>query len=129
MIENRLSIKVYLEDTDAFGLVYHSNYLKYCERTRTELLEQCGYTVGEMQRQGMLFVVHEMGLKFHRPAHLHDVLDVRTSAERVSDYRVNFAHEIFLTGGDGKPIFSASAKVVTIDSTGQLCPMPDDLRT
>jgi len=127
MIENELSVRVYLEDTDAFGLVYHTNFLKYCERTRTDLLEQCGYTIGEMLSKGTLFVVVEMLVKFHRPARLHDVLDVRTSARRVSDYRVNFDHKVYLRGGDDKPIFTATAKVVTIDAEGQLCPLPDEL--
>jgi acyl-CoA thioesterase FadM len=71
--------------------------------------------------------VVEMTLKFHKPARLHDVLEVRTTARRVSDYRVNFDHKIFLVGGDDKPIFSATAKVVTIDGGGQLIPLPDEL--
>jgi tol-pal system-associated acyl-CoA thioesterase len=127
MIENKHTVKVYLEDTDAFGLVYHSNYLKYCERTRTDLLEQCGFTIGEMLHQGMRFVVMEMTLKFLKPARLHDVLEVRTTAKRVSDYRVNFDHKVFVVSDDAKPIFSATAKVVTIDAEGQLTPLPDDL--
>lgn len=127
MIHNELSVRVYLEDTDAFGLVYHTNYLKYCERTRTDLLEQCGYTIGGMLQQGTLFVVVEMLIKFHSPARLHDMLDVKSSAKRVSDYRVNFDHKIYLRGGDGKPVFSATAKVVTIDREGRLCQLPDDL--
>jgi acyl-CoA thioester hydrolase len=127
MIQNELSVRVYLEDTDAFGLVYHTNYLKYCERTRTDLLEQCGYSIGGMLQQGTLFVVVEMLVKFLRPARLHDALDVKSSATRVSDYRVNFDHRIFLHGGDDKPLFTATAKVVTIDREGQLCQLPDDL--
>ena len=129
MIENKLTVKVYLEDTDALGIVYHTNFLKYCERTRTDLMETCGYTIGGMQQRGILFVVVEMRLKFHRPARLHDVLEVRTTAERVSDYRVNFEHKVFLCGSDELPLFSATAKVVTIDSNGQLCELPDDLLT
>lgn len=127
MIQNELSVRVYLEDTDAFGLVYHANYLKYCERTRTDLLEQCGYSIGGMLQQGTLFVVVEMLIKFQRPARLHDVLEVKSSATRVTDYRVNFDHKIFLRGGDDKPLFTATAKVVTIDRAGQLCQLPDDL--
>jgi len=129
MIENRLTVKVYLEDTDAFGIVYHTNYLKYCERTRTDIMEICGYTIGGMQQRGVLFVVVEMRLKFQRPARLHDVLEVRTTAERVSDYRINFEHKIFLCGSDDTPLFSATAKVVTIDGQGELCELPEGLLT
>ena len=126
MLENRLTFKVYLEDTDAFGIVYHANYLKYCERARTEMLEFCGYSIGEMHRRGCTFVVFEMNLKFHRPARLHDLLEVHTQVERGSDYRVTFQHNICLAGTD-QPLFSAKATVVTIDPAGQLCPLPEDL--
>ncbi len=126
MLENKLSVKVYLEDTDAFGIVYHANYLKYCERARTDMLEQCGYTIGEMQKQGCMFVVFDMHLKFHHPARLHDQLEVRSRVERGSDYRVTFDHEVILSATDD-PVFSAKATVVTIDPEGQLCPLPEDL--
>lgn len=126
MIENSLSVRVYLEDTDAFGIVYHANYLKYCERARTDMLAQCGYTLGEMQKQGCLFVVFDMHLRFHKPARLHDELEVRSRADRGSEYRVSFKHEVFQRGGE-RPIFVADATVVTIDGEGQLCPLPEDL--
>ena len=126
MLENKLSVKVYLEDTDAFGIVYHANYLKYCERARTDMLAQCGYSLGEMQKQGCLFVVFDMHLRFHQPARLHDELEVKSRADRGSEYRVSFKHEVYRRGGE-KPIFVADASVVTIDGEGQLCPLPEDL--
>jgi len=126
MREHHLSVKVYLEDTDAFGIVYHANYLKYCERARTDILAECGYRLGDMQRVGCLFVVFEMHLRFRQPAKLHDELDVRSRATRGSDYRVTFAHEITKRGADA-PLFTAEATVVTIDGDGQLCPLPEDL--
>ena len=73
-----------------------------------------------------MFVVFDMHLKFHRPARLHDELEVRSQVERGSEYRVNFDHKVILLGTD-KPVFSAKATVVTIDSEGQLCPLPEDL--
>jgi acyl-CoA thioester hydrolase len=126
MKEHRLSVKVYLEDTDAFGIVYHANYLKYCERARTDLLAECGYSLAEMQKVGSLFVVFDMHLRFRQPARLHDELEVRSGAERGSDYRVTFSQEVFRRGGT-KPIFIAEATVVTIDNEGLLCPLPDGL--
>lgn len=126
MKEHHLSVKVYLEDTDAFGIVYHANYLKYCERARTDLLAECGYSLGEMQKLGCLFVVFEMRLKFRQPAKLHDELEVTSRAERGSDYRVTFTHEVTKRGGTS-PIFMAEATVVTIDHNGELCPLPEDL--
>lgn len=126
MNENRIHVTVYLEDTDALGMVYHANYLKYCERGRTELLKDNGYAVGEMQRQGALFVVFEMKLRFQRPARLHDVLEVRSRAVRSSDYRITFTQEVCRQDID-RPLFVAESAVVTIDLDGQLCPLPDGL--
>ncbi|MCC7384465.1 MAG: YbgC/FadM family acyl-CoA thioesterase [Deltaproteobacteria bacterium] len=126
MEEHRLPVKVYLEDTDAQGIVYHANYLKYCERARTEVLARCGYTLGEMQTRGYIFVVYEMKLRFQRPARLHDELEVRSTVERTTDYRVTFKHRV-LRRENEEPIFVAEAQVVTIDPAGELRPLPDDL--
>lgn len=121
-----MPVSVYLEDTDAQGIVYHANYLKYCERTRSDLLHANGYTLGVMQESGTRFVVYEMHLKYLRPARLHDQLEVRTTAAKTSDYRLIFQHEVY-RGVESSPLFSAKATVVTIDEEGELCPMPEDL--
>lgn len=126
MMEHRLTAKVYLEDTDAFGIVYHANYLKYCERARTDMLDVAGYPLGEMQKRDCMFVVFEMKLQFKKPARLHDELEVRSRAERGSDYRVTFAQEVFRIGED-KPLFRAESIIVTIAGDGQLCPLPEGL--
>jgi acyl-CoA thioester hydrolase len=123
---HRLRAKVYLEDTDAQGIVYHANYLKYCERSRTEVLGLSGYTLGEMQTRGYLFVVYEMHLRFVRPARLHDELEVVTRTERTSDYRVVFRHQVFKVGAT-EPLFVADAQVVAIDPQGELQELPEGL--
>ncbi|MBL9004305.1 MAG: YbgC/FadM family acyl-CoA thioesterase [Myxococcales bacterium] len=120
--------KVYLEDTDAQGIVYHANYLKYCERSRTEILGQYGYTLGEMQARGTLFVVFEMRLRFLKPARLHDELEVVTTCERTSDYRVVFKHRVHkldATGPQSDPLFVADAQVAAIDAAGELLELPE----
>jgi acyl-CoA thioester hydrolase len=126
MMEHRLNAKVYLEDTDAFGIVYHANYLKYCERARTDMLDVAGYPLGEMQKQDCMFVVFEMKLQFRKPARLHDELEVRSKAERGSDYRVTFTQDVFRIGED-KPLFRAESIIVTISRDGLLCPLPEGL--
>jgi acyl-CoA thioester hydrolase len=120
--------KVYLEDTDAQGIVYHANYLKYCERARTELLGKLGFSLADMQAKGVYFVVFEMRLKFNRPACLHDDLEVRTQFVRGSDYRLTFQQDVFRIS-ESKPLFVAESIVVTIDDERQLCPLPDGLES
>lgn len=125
---HRLRTKVYLEDTDAQGIVYHANYLKYCERSRTEILGQYGYTLGEMQARGTLFVVFEMRLRFLKPARLHDELEVVTTCQRTSEYRVVFQHKVFRHSASeppSDPLFVAEAQVAAIDPEGELLELPE----
>ncbi|MGF1512022.1 MAG: acyl-CoA thioesterase [Myxococcota bacterium] len=123
---HRSKIRIYLEDTDAQGVVYHANYLKYCERSRTDILMDQGFTLAELQAQGWTLVVHEMNIKFKRPARLHDDILVLTTARKSSEFRVTFHHDVFRDGED-KPLFIADVQVVAIGADGALVGMPEGL--
>ena len=74
-----LALRVYYEDTDAGGMVYYANYLKFAERARTEMLRQAGFDHGAMaDRFGLAFVVRDCALSYKRPARLDDLLEVRS---------------------------------------------------
>jgi acyl-CoA thioester hydrolase len=78
-----LPIRVYYEDTDAGGVVYHSNYIKYFERSRTEWLRQLGYELDELaENEQLIFVVRAVSCEYLRPAKFNDELFV--SAEIIS---------------------------------------------
>lgn len=72
--EHRLRVRVYLEDTDAGGIVYHASYLRFLERVRTEWLRAMGLDQTRTFADDLSFVVHSMSLRFLRPARLDDVL-------------------------------------------------------
>ena len=73
----RFTVRVYYEDTDAGGVVYYANYLKFMERARTEWLEALGFPLAAFERaHGVVFVVHRVEIDFLRPARLNDALDV-----------------------------------------------------
>jgi acyl-CoA thioester hydrolase len=73
----RHATRVYWEDTDAGGIVYYANYLKFFERARTEWLRSLGIEQQSMrERDGTLFIVSQTALKYHRPARLDDLLEV-----------------------------------------------------
>lgn len=76
-------IRVYYEDTDAAGVVYHSNYLNFMERARTEFLRQKGHAVSELSAGGSVFPVVRMEIDFKAPARHDDLLRVTTVPERV----------------------------------------------
>jgi len=121
-----LSLSVYLEDTDAQGIVYHANYLKFCERARTEMLAAAGAPLAEMQAKGIIFVVHELTIKYQRAGRLGDRLEVRSEASSSSPYRMTFDQKVFRAGED-KPLVRATVEVVAVDGGGALRKMPEEL--
>ena len=77
-----LPVRVYYEDTDAAGVVYYANYLRFLERARTEWLASLGHPVAELERvHGIVFVVRRIEVDYRRPARLSDSLDVTVAIE------------------------------------------------
>lgn len=75
-----IAVRVYWEDTDAGGIVFYANHLKYFERARTEWLRSLGFEQERMRREAStLFVVADTAIRYHRPARLDDLLDVDVS--------------------------------------------------
>jgi acyl-CoA thioester hydrolase len=82
--EHRFAIRVYYEDTDAGGVVYHANYLRYFERARTDMLSLCGADIGRALETGEgNYVVAEAALKYRRSARLGDALVVASRLEEI----------------------------------------------
>jgi acyl-CoA thioester hydrolase len=95
MMEFSWPIRVYYEDTDAAGVVYHSNYLKYMERARTEWLRKLGFSQEVLREEsGNIIVVSEMDIKFVRPAKLDDLLEVNSTLIKVTGASFLFEQSI-----------------------------------
>jgi acyl-CoA thioester hydrolase len=118
-----LELRVYLEDTDAQGIVYHSNYLCYFERGRCEFLESMGISMDQIARPDCRLVVYETRIKFRRPAFLGDKLEVLTSMLRASEYRLTFRQQV-RRRGEAEALVSGEVDVVAIDKDGTLQEMP-----
>jgi len=74
-----LTLRVYYQDTDAGGIVYHANYLGFAERARAEALRAMGIPHAEMVKQhGVMFVVRRINLDYQRPARLDDIIEIET---------------------------------------------------
>ena len=124
--EHSLSVRVYLEDTDAQGFVYHANYLRFFERARSEILDSIGYPMRDIAEGSHRFVVYEMKLRFQRPARLGDRLEIRTEVRRASGYRITFRQEATKTG-DPALLVSAEVDVVSLNESGKLQELPPAL--
>jgi len=90
-----LPIRVYIEDTDAGGIVYYVNYLKFMERSRTEFLRSFGYHKVAILDEGLLLVVHAAEINYRRSAKLDDELQVTTSILKLARTYVEFQQKVF----------------------------------
>jgi len=88
-----VQIRVYYEDTDAGGIVYHTNYIKFCERARSEIFFSKGLCPFEEERSG--FVVHNLHADFLATSKLGDLVEVKTSVIKISRSSVMLLQEIF----------------------------------
>src|SRR3954470_21897689 len=82
--EHRFALTVYFEDTDAYGIVYYANYLKFMERARSDMIRAVGVDqAAELKRSGSAYAVVEVDIKYRRPGRLGDDLQVVSSVEQV----------------------------------------------
>jgi len=110
-------IRVYFEDTDAGGLVYHSNYLKYMERGRTEMSRHLHVSHSENFNRGQsFFVVRKLEIEYLKAARLDDILEVHTTFTHMTPVRLNATQDIYRG-----QVLVASSKVflASVDQTGK----------
>ena len=118
--------KVYYEDTDAGGIVYYANYLKYIERARTESLGTIGLFQNKIKDQlNLIFVVKSIFAEYLKPARLDDILEVTTNFIKLGVVSIVVEQEIFL---NKTKIFGATVKLGIIDLNGKPKKMPSALR-
>lgn len=92
--EFSLPIRVYIEDTDAGGIVYYVNYLKYLERARTELMRALGCERAAISDQGWMFVVSDLAVTYLQPARLDEQLDATALIQRVGGATIDFFQSV-----------------------------------
>lgn len=98
-VESTLDVRVYYEDTDAGGIVFYANYLKFMERGRTEWLRALGFDQSRLVREsGHLFVVAGLDMAYRKPARLDDVLTIRSRVTRLGRASIHFAQRAERSG-------------------------------
>jgi acyl-CoA thioester hydrolase len=118
------SVRVYYEDTDFSGNVYHAAYLKFMERGRTEFLRGEGIHHSELVKDGLAFAVRSMTIEFVGAAHIDDLLEVTTEVVAVSGARLGLKQTI-RRGDDA--LVEADVTVVAIKTDGRATRMPKTL--
>ncbi len=89
------NLTVYYEDTDAQGVVYYANYLKFFERARTEYLRKSGYEQMKLMKEGIIFVVRGVEMKLQKPARLDDVLVIKSQLIKLGKVSFDFLQEAY----------------------------------
>jgi acyl-CoA thioester hydrolase len=117
-----LPIRVYCEDTDAGGIVYHARYPVFCERARSDCLRLLG--IHQSQLPDLHFVVRRMTCDFLKPARLDDLLEVETRFLELGGARVEVGQEVMLNGNS---CFRAHVTVALVDGRGKPRRLPEPL--
>lgn len=112
--EFSLSVRVYIEDTDAGGIVYYVNYLKYMERARTEMMRNCGFDKAAVGGDGQLMVVHSASVNYRKPARLDDELAITASVKQCRRSYLVFSQQVF-NQHSGDLLCEAEVKVACVD--------------
>ena len=126
MPEYRLPIRVYIEDTDAGGIVYYVNYLKYFERARTELIRSLGVDKTAVMEDGSAFVVTSAAIDYHAPAQLDDQLEAVAKVVNSGAATIEFRQSVLQSGIE---LASGQVRVAFTDGeSGKPKRMPKKLR-
>ena len=124
--KHRLWLRVYYEDTDAGGIVYYANYLKFAERARTEMLRVIGY---EQQRNGesygIKFVVRTCNVEFFKPSMLDDLLEVETRILMIQGASIRMQQSI---KKESHELVLMQIKLVCISLNGSAIRIPKTVR-
>ena len=128
LAHGRIQVRVYYEDTDASGIVYHANYLRFIERGRTELLRDLGLDHRSLLEaaEPVAYAVRNMTLSFERPARIDDLLMVETWVTSVTGARLMMSQKV-LDQSD-QLLFSAEVEIVCISPDGRPRRLPADAR-
>jgi acyl-CoA thioester hydrolase len=109
-----IPVRVYIEDTDAGGIVFYGNYLKFFERARTDFLRSVGIEQSVTIENNLIFVVRRIAVDYKLPARLDDVLTVSCAVKSIRPTRVVFA-QTANRSNDGMNLVRAEVEVVAIN--------------
>ncbi len=123
----RIPVRVYYQDTDAGGVVFHAQYLAFMERARTELLNARGFDLARFAEESrILFMVHGITVRYHRPAMLNDLLEVTAAPGPSGPASIVFSQRVERAG---QLLVEGEVKLAFVDRDWQRpVRMPDSLK-
>jgi acyl-CoA thioester hydrolase len=122
-----LEFRVRYAETDQMAVVYHAEYLVWCEMGRTEYMRRLGASYASIERSGTLLVVADASIRYHAPARYDDIVRVETTLSDVRSRALTFDYAIF-NANDGTRLVTARTMLVALDRAGRTSPIPADVR-
>jgi acyl-CoA thioester hydrolase len=122
-----LELRVRYAETDQMGVVYHANYLVWCEMGRTDFIRRLGVSYAEMERGGISLAVSQLSARFHAAARYDDLIRVRTSLTDVRSRMISFDYLISNAATEQR-LVSAQTTLVSLDRSGRPVALPAELR-
>ncbi len=127
VLEGTIELRVRYAETDQMGVVYHANYLVWCEMGRTDLMRSLGASYAEMELRGVYLTVFDVRIRFRTSVRYDDVVRVRTTLTRVRSRGVSFSYEME-SQETGASLASATTDLICIDGDGATRVLPDEIR-
>ena len=122
-----IDFRVRYAETDQMGVVYHANYLVWCELGRTEFIRTLGVTYAELERQGVQLAVSEASIRFHAGARYDDMIRVSTTLAGVRSRMVTFDYDVTIRD-TGERLVTARTALISLDGAGRPAALPADFR-
>lgn len=123
---HQMDVRVYYEDTDAGGIVYHTGYLRFAERGRTELLRAAGFNHAELLAEaGIAFAVISMNVDFKSPARLDDLVTVKTAITDMRGASMGMHQQVLLKN---KLLVDITLRIACLDQAGKAARLPSRLK-
>ena len=125
--ESAIEFRVRYAETDQMGVVYHANYLVWCEIGRTDLIRELGTSYADLERQGVALAVIDASVRYHLAARYDNLIRVRTVITGVRSRTVTFDYTIE-DATTGARLASASTTLASLNGEGKLVALPDEIR-
>lgn len=118
-------LKIHIEDTDCTGVVFHTNYLKFMERGRSEWLDQLGFGIPWQREHQVYFLVHSINIQFLKPVRVHEKVEVISSIKKLGKASVIFEQYLRLANSTDKILCKAEIKLACVNNNMQPCAIPN----
>ena len=122
----KFNLKIYYEDTDAGGVVYYANYLKFLERARSEAIYELGFSNTQLKKEfGILIIVKSCKIEYKKPTMFEDKLSILTNINKITKTSFIMKQDIIR---NGELVASADIHLVSVNSDGKPTKIPEKLR-